>query len=131
MAYDAGLDLVRVSSSNPPVVKIMDYGKYLYSQKKQESHQKSKTRAPEIKEVRLSVKINPHDLDFKTKQAQKFLSDGDKVKVSVKLIGREMMFQSKVRETLENFRKRVGGEFESPVERMGSRFSAIIKGIKK
>ena len=108
LAYEKGLDLAQVSSSssagNLPVVKIMDYGKYRYSQEKQESKQKVKSKGPEIKEIRLSLKINSHDLDFKTKQAQKFLKNSDKVKVVIKLMGREMMFSNRVREILENFR---------------------------
>lgn len=130
LAYDAGLDLVQVNSADPPVVKIIDYGKYRYAQEKQESKQKVKSKAPEIKEIRISLKISEHDLDFKTKQAKKFLADGDKVKVVVKLMGREMMFASRVREVLDNFKNLSDGEFEGPVEKMGSRFSAILKGKK-
>lgn len=127
LAYESEVDLVQVSSSIPPVVKMMDYGKYRYLQEKLEAKQKTKSKAPEIKEVRLSLKINAHDLDFKIKQAQKFLNSGDKVKVAVKLIGREMMFQAKVKEMLENFRTQSNGLFDGPIERMGNRFSVIIK----
>lgn len=105
----------------------MDYGKYRYAQEKQESRQKVKAKAPEIKEIRISLKINPHDLDFKAKLAQKFLSGGDKVKVTVKLIGREMMFARRVHEVLDNFKNQAGGEFEGPVEKLGNRFSAILR----
>ncbi len=127
LAYEGELDLVEVNSStSPPVVKIMDYGKYRYSQEKQESRQKSKSKGPEIKEVRLSLKISVHDLDFKTKQAQKFLDNGDKVKVAVKLIGREMMFRHKAYEMIENFRKNINAESESKIERLGNNFSAIL-----
>lgn len=130
LAYEADVDLVQVSNppaGGPPVVKMMDYGKYRYSQEKLESRQKTKSKAPEIKEIRLSLKIDSHDLDFKVKQAQKFLSAGDKVKVAIKLIGREMMFQEKVKELLENFKTQSGGQFDGSIERMGNRFSAIIK----
>lgn len=127
LAYEGELDLVEVNSSTArPVVKIMDYGKYRYNQEKQESKQKSKSKGPEIKEVRLSLKISEHDLDFKTKQAQKFLSSGDKVKVAVKLIGREMMFRAKAYEMIENFRKNIAAEYESKVERLGNNFSTIL-----
>ena len=104
----------------------MDHGKYRYSQEKQESRQKSKSKGPAIKEVRLSLKISEHDLDFKTRQAQKFLSSGDKVIVAVRLIGREMRFRHKAYEMVENFRQSIGAEFESPVERLGNNFSAIL-----
>lgn len=130
LAYEAGLDLVQVTprpGGGPPVVKIMDYGKYRYAQEKQESKQKVKSRGPEIKEIRISLKINQHDLDFKTKQAEKFLNQGDKVKVTLKLVGREMMFAKRVQEVLDNFKNLAGGQFEGPIERMGSRFSVILK----
>lgn len=127
LAYEAELDLVQVSNSSPPVVKMMDYGKYRYSQEKQESRQKVKSKGPEVKEIRISLKISAHDLDFKSKQARKFLENGDKVKIALKLIGREMVFRDKVRETLENFRNLSGGEFEGPVEKMGNRFSVVLR----
>lgn len=130
LAYEAELDLVQINSANPPVIKIMDYGKYRYAQEKQESRQKVKTKAPEIKEVRISLKINAHDLDFKTKQAKRFLESGDKVKIVVKLIGREMMFSNRVREVLEKFKILSGGEFEGSIEKMGTRFSAILAPSK-
>ncbi|MBM2820528.1 MAG: bacterial translation initiation factor-3 [Candidatus Berkelbacteria bacterium] len=127
LAYEAGLDLVEVNiGANPPVVKIMDYGKYRYSQEKQESKQKSKSRGPELKEIRLSAKISQHDFDFKAKQAQKFLLDGDKVKVGVKLIGREMMFSKRAFDMIENFRDTIGAVNESKVERLGNQFSTIL-----
>jgi len=130
LAYEAGLDLVQVSSANPPVTKIMDYGKYRYAQGKLESRQKVKSKGPEIKEIRISLKIDHHDLNVKAMLAQRFLKDGDKVKVAVKLIGREMMFQERVRKVLEDFQKISGGEFEGSIERMGSRFSTILVPAK-
>ena len=105
----------------------MDYGKYRYAQEKQESRQKVKAKAPEIKEIRLSLKISSHDLNFKIKQAQKFLKDGDKVKVTVKLMGREMMFFNRVREIVENFKNQSNGEYEGPIEKLGNRFSTILR----
>lgn len=127
LAYEADLDLVQVNEAQPPVTKIMDYGKYRYSQEKQESRQKVKAKAPEIKEIRLSLKINQHDLDFKIKLAQKFLSAGDKVKITLKLIGREMMFADKAKEMLDNFCQKAEAEFEGSIEKMGNRFSVILR----
>ena len=127
MAYEAGLDLVEVNANaNPPVTKIMDYGKYRYAQKKQESKQKSKSKGPEIKEVRLSLKISSHDSAFKSRQAQKFLKEGNKVKITVKLLGREMMYHQKAHEMIDKFRQEIGAEYESPVERLGNQFSTIL-----
>lgn len=134
LAYEAGLDLVQVSanpSDKAPIVKIMDYGKYRYSQGKQESKQKVKSRGPAVKEIRISLKIDTHDLEFKAKQAEKFLEGGDKVKVTLKLMGREMMFRDRVKEFLENFKLKTKGEFEGPIERMGNRFSVIIQKKKE
>jgi len=131
LAYEAGLDLVLVNAnSKPPVAKIIDYGKYRYAQEKQESKQKAKSKGSETKEIRLSLKIDEHDLNFKTKQAERFIANGDKVKLAIKLIGREMMFQNKVRELIDNFCQRVNAQVESPIERMGNRFSVIIVGKK-
>ena len=127
LAFEAELDLVEVNSlTNPPVAKIMDYGKYRYIQEKQVSKQKSKSKGPSLKEIRLSLKISIHDLDFKTKQATKFLDNNDKVKVAIKLIGREMMFRTKAYEMIEKFRKSIGAEYESSVERLGNHFNAIL-----
>ena len=127
MAYEAGLDLVEVNANaNPPVTKIMDYGKYRYAQKKQESKQKSKSKGPEIKEVRLSLKISSYDSAFKSRQAQKFLKEGNKVKITVKLFGREMMYRQKAHEMIDKFRQETGAEYESPVERLGNQFSTIL-----
>jgi translation initiation factor IF-3 len=131
LAYEAGLDLVLVNTnSQPPVAKIIDYGKYRYAQEKQESKQKSKSKGHETKEIRLSLKIDEHDFNFKIKQAERFLSEGDKVKLAIKLIGREMIFQGKVRELIDNFCQRANAQVESPIERMGNRFSVIIVGKK-
>jgi len=131
LAYEANLDLVEVNATaKPPVTKIMDYGKYRYMQEKQASKQKARSKGPEIKEIRFGLKINQHDLDFKIRQAQRFLSQSDKVKLTVKLIGREMMFQSKVNDLINNFLTEVQAIPETKVERLGNRFS-IIMGRKK
>ena len=118
----------------------MDYGKYIYSQTKQISKQKAKSHGPELKEVRFSIKIDQHDLDFKIRQVKKFLERGDKVKVSVQLKGREMMFRDKVKNLIEKIKNDAGGVFEKPaspgasrggpIERMGSRFFATITKAK-
>ncbi len=132
LAFEEGLDLVEVNpNSNPPVTKIMDYGKYRYAQEKQESKQKSKSKGPELKEIRLGLKINQHDLNFKIKQAQKFLEDGNKVKLTVKLVGREMMFAGRVHDLVNNFTSRAQAEPETKIERLGNRFSTIIVRKKK
>ncbi len=127
LALDAGLDLVLVNpSAQIPVCKIMDYGKYRYQKEKQEARQKSKARGPEIKEIHLGLKIDPHDLDFKIKRTQQFLAQGDKVKVVVKLIGREMIFRQKAYEMIDKIQHETQTKKEGSIEKMGNRFVALL-----
>ena len=85
-----GLDLVLISpNANPPVAKIMDYGKFRYDQQKREKEAKKKQRIIEVKEIRLSTFIEQHDLEVKGTMAKKFLTEGDKLKVSLRFKGRE------------------------------------------
>ncbi len=91
MAYDKGLDLVEIApTSVPPVCRIMDYGKYRFDKEKKEKEAKKKQQIVELKEVQLSCRIDTHDFETKLNHALKFLSQGNKVKVSVKFKGREM-----------------------------------------
>ena len=91
MAEEQGYDLVKISpNAVPPVCKIMDYSKFCFDQKKREKDAKKNQRVVEIKEIRMSPSIDTNDFNTKVKAAQKFLSDGDRVKVSVRFRGREM-----------------------------------------
>ena len=91
MADEQGLDLVKISpNATPPVCKIMDYSKFCYDQKKREKDAKKNQRVVEVKEIRMSPSIDTNDLNTKIKAAQKFLADGNRVKVSVRFRGREM-----------------------------------------
>ena len=90
LAEEAELDLVNISpNADPPVCKILDYGKYRYEQQKKEKNAKKNQHVTEIKEIRLSASIEDHDVEVKAKAATKFLQDGDKVKVSLRFRGRE------------------------------------------
>ena len=90
-AEQKNLDLVKVApQANPPVCKIMDYGKYRFEQAKREKEAKKNQRIVETKEIRLSVNIDTHDFDTKLNHALKFLKAGNKVKVSIRFRGREM-----------------------------------------
>ena len=90
LADRQGFDLVLISpSANPPVAKIMDYGKYRYDQQKREKEAKKKQKIIEVKEIRLSTFIDQHDLEIKGNMAKRFLADGDKLKVSLRFKGRE------------------------------------------
>jgi len=127
LAYEKGLDLALINgNAKPAVCKLMDYGKFLYSQNKQLAKQKARTHETEIKEVRLSIKIDPHDLEVKTNRIRQFLVRGDKVKISIKLKGREMMFASRVKDLIEKVRSESGGILEKPTERMGANFFTVI-----
>jgi translation initiation factor IF-3 len=97
-AYDIGLDLVEIApDSRPPVCKIMDFGKYKYEQSKKEKANKAKSKASEMKEVRLgrSMKIDPHDVDIRVAQARRFLIEGHRVQIVQNFRGREMAFREK------------------------------------
>ena len=90
-AAEADLDLVKISpTANPPVCKLMDYGKYKFEQQKREKEARKNQRVIEIKEVRMSPGIDVNDFNVKLRNAQKFLSEGDRVKVTVRFRGREM-----------------------------------------
>ena len=91
LAEEQGMDLVKISpNAVPPVCKIMDYSKFCYDQKKREKDAKKNQKVVEIKEIRMSPSIDTNDLNTKIKSAQKFLLDGNRVKVSVRFRGREM-----------------------------------------
>ena len=90
-AYEKGLDLVEISpNSEPPVCRIMDYGKYRFEREKKEKEQRKKQTTIDIKEIQLSCRIDTHDFETKLKHARKFLEGGAKVKVCIKFKGREM-----------------------------------------
>ena len=101
-AQGAGLDLVEVSATAvPPVCRIMDYGKFRYEQSKKQAEAKKKQTVIEVKEIKLRPKTEKHDLDFKIKNIRKFLEQKNKVKVTVRFRGREIVYaESQGRETL-------------------------------
>ena len=91
LAEEVGADLVEVApQANPPVCKILDYGKYKFEQEKKRKESKKKQKQLKLKEIRMQPKIEKHDLDFKTDHVKSFLEDGNKVKVTVRFRGREM-----------------------------------------
>ena len=90
-AIDKNLDLVLVApNGNPPVCKIMNYGKYKFEQAKKEKESKKKQKTLELKEIRVTPNIEEHDFGFKSKNAKKFIEDGNKVKITVRFRGREV-----------------------------------------
>ncbi len=105
LAIDKGLDLVDIApQATPNVCRIMDFGKYRYEQAKREKEARKNQKVVEVKEVRMSMNIDTHDFETKANQAIKFLSGGDKVKVSVRFRGREMAHTDLGRALLERFK---------------------------
>ena len=102
LAEEAGLDLVEISpNAVPPVVKIMDFGKFKYEQQKRESEARKKQKIIEIKEVKFRPNTDTNDYDVKMRNVFRFLNNGDKVKISLRFRGREMAHQNLGRELLE------------------------------
>ena len=102
IAFEKDLDLVLVApTGNPPVCKIMNYGKYKFEQTKKEKEAKKKQKAFELKELRITPNTEEHDFNFKVKNAKKFLEDGCKVKITVRFRGRELNYV-KLGETILN-----------------------------
>ncbi len=103
-AKDEGLDLVKISpNAKPPVCKIVDYGKYRYEQMRKEKERRKNQKTIDVKEIRLSPNIDVNDLMTKAKQARKFLTKGDKVKVALRFRGREMAHKDVGKEVLDRF----------------------------
>jgi translation initiation factor IF-3 len=125
-AQEVGLDLVEVApGSRPPVCRIMDYGRYKYERKKKMG--KSKGHAASLKEIKLRPRTDQHDLDFKLKNARRFLTDGDKVKVTVMYRGREMVHRQLGYQQLKHVTELLGdfANVENP-PRMEGRFLSMI-----
>jgi len=96
IAQGLQLDLVEISpGANPPVCKIIDYNKFLYEEKKKKKEMKAKAKTSEVKEIRFTPNTDDHDFEFKVKHAEKFLSEGDKVKAHVQFKGRAIMFKER------------------------------------
>ncbi len=109
IAENAGLDLVEVSpNTQPPVCKILDYGKYKYQQQKKRAEAKKKQKVIEIKEIKMRPNIDDHDYDVKVKAMKRFFEEGDKVKVTLRFRGREMAHQERGSDLL----RRVQDDFE-------------------
>jgi translation initiation factor IF-3 len=130
-ADEEGYDLVEVApNANPPVCRIMDYGKYKYEQKKKAAAGKArgKGRAASLKEVKMRPSTDDHDLDFKLKNARRFLMDGDKVKVTVMFRGREMAHRRNGYAKLDHVKELLGDlvSVENPPQMTGRFLSMIL-----
>ena len=127
-ADEEGLDLVEVApNSQPPVCRIMDYGKYKYEEKKKRAAGKVKAHAASLKEVKLRPGTDQHDLEFKLKNARRFLVEGDKVKVTVMFRGREMVHRRLGYKQLDKVREMLGEIATKESDpRMEGRFLSMI-----
>ena len=104
LAEEAGLDLVKIApTAKPPVCKIVDYGKYRYEQARKEKEAKKKQKTIDVKEIRMSPNIDTNDLNTKVNAARKFLTKGDKVKVTLRFRGREMAHMANSKHILDDF----------------------------
>jgi len=109
IAEEAGLDLVEISpNAEPPVCKVMDYGKYKYEAQKKAADQRKKQKVIVIKEIKLRPTIDKHDLEVKLRAVHKFIEDGDKVKFTLKFRGREIAHQELGRNLLEKIQVDLG-----------------------
>ena len=132
-AEEADFDLVMLSpGAKPPVCIIMDLGKFIYEQSKKEKEAKKKQKVVNVKEVRVSLTIEEHDIDIKAKNARKFLLDGDKVKITVRFRGREMELGHLGLRILEKFSTKLEDVcvIEKPAKREGRNMTMVL-GPKK
>jgi len=134
MAREKDLDLVEISATaNPPVCKIMDYGKYIFQQKKKQAEAKKKQKVIIVKEVQFRPRIDEHDFDFKKNNVIRFLQHGDKVKAAIRFRGREMTHMELGRAVLDRLLSDVKeyGAAESPSpDVQGNRMTIVIAPVK-
>ncbi len=129
MAREQELDLVEISpQADPPVCRIIDYNKFLYDKKKKEKEMKAKAKTTEMKEIRFTPNTDDHDFDFKSKHAESFLKEGNKVKAYVQFKGRAIQFKDRGELLLLKFADRLKevGQLESMPKLEGKRMLAII-----
>ena len=132
IAREQGLDLVEVApQASPPVVKIMDYGKFKFENEKKVRDSKKKQKLLKLKEIRMQPKIDEHDLDFKSKYVRDFLAEGNKVKVTVRFRGRELAHTELGLDVLKDVLKRIEGSYamDKPPA-MEGRFMSMVLSPK-
>ena len=129
LAKEANVDLVKIApSANPPVCKLVNYGKYKYELARKEKEAKKKQRTVEVKEVRLSPNIDTNDLNTKMNNARKFISKGNKVKVTLRFRGREMAHMQQSKHILDDFAERMKdvAVIEKPAKLEGRSLSMVL-----
>ncbi|KKT57187.1 MAG: Translation initiation factor IF-3 [Candidatus Giovannonibacteria bacterium GW2011_GWC2_44_9] len=133
LAREVGMDLIEISpAASPPVAKIMDRGKYFYEQEKKRRAAAKKQKNVEIKSVRVGIGTSLHDLELKAQQADKFLKEGNKIKIDLSLRGREKYLDKKfLEERIERFLRLISHAFEKEPIKKGPRGLSLIIGPKK
>ena len=134
MARDSDLDLVEVSpKAKPPVCRLMDYGKFKYQQSKRIHVAKQNQKVVNLKEVKMKPKIEEHDFQYKLRNTLRILEDGDKVKVGVRFMGRQIAHKDLGIELLQKFQEQIGedGSIEQPIRSEGRSMHMIIAPPKK
>lgn len=129
IAREKGKDLVEIApKADPPVCKIIDFGKFKYEQQKREKTQKKNQHVSIIKEIRFHINTDTHDFDFKVKHAANFLDEGNKVKAVVMFKGREMAYQDQGETLLKRFLERLDdiSKVESPIKMEGRAMNVIV-----
>lgn len=127
------MDLMEIWQKDDIVlVKMLDYGKFLYRQKKQDQKAKQKWKAPDLKTIRITYKIGEHDLEVKKKQVEKFAEDGHPLKISLMLRGRENHYGELAGQKMEKFIESISEFYkaDAPVKRAGNTFNAMLKPKK-
>jgi len=129
MAQERELDLVEVAPlAKPPVCKILDYGKFLYRQNKIEQKHKKMQKKSEMKVIRLSLRIDEHDLDVKANRSREFLDDGNSVKVTLMFKGREAAHEDLGMQKINSFLERIKdvATVEAPAKRQGNSINMVL-----
>lgn len=133
-AEEEGLNLALVSEkTDPPIVRLIDWGKYQYEKRKNEQRARLKSKALEMKEIRLSPRIDEHDFEFKRRRAEKFLEKGHALKISLRLKGRENQFVDQAIEVLVEFSRRLAAvsKVDQTPKRMGGAIVSVLRPKNK
>jgi translation initiation factor IF-3 len=134
LAREESLDLVEVApQASPPVVKIMNYGKFKFENEKKSKESKKKQKLVKLKEIRMQPKIDDHDLDFKSKHVKDFLNEGNKVKVTIRFKGRELAHTELGKVVLDDVLAKIEGEFvlDKPPTMEGKFMSMVLSPKSK
>ena len=132
LAREAGLDLVEVSPmNNPPVAKIMDYGRFRYDQEKKDKDNRNKSKSADLKEIRLSSNIGEHDMMVKVARAKEFIEKGHKILLSMRFMGRQNIFVDRGVEVLNKFASLVDMQLAEQPKKIGNQIKVNLISIKE